>query len=83
MGRPSKRIVILNLTDHEPEAVFLNAEIASYYFDTKPASIRRQLQVDKRLPWLGYVWMWADTWEDENNEPLPGGEHKFKIELPI
>jgi len=73
-----RRVVILNLTTYEPEAVFTSAHVAAQYFNTSTTRIFNQCTYKPNLPLFGYLFRYADSWEEENGELLPGA----KVDLP-
>lgn len=79
MGRyPTRRVVILNLTDHQPDAVFMSVDLAAKYFNTYISKVYRQITLFPHLPLFGYLWRFAEDWEKENNELLPPND---RVEL--
>ena len=73
-----KRVVIINPITLEPEAVFKSAGIARFYFKTY--SNRIKLLCDNKGSDFGYNWMYADDWEKNNKDFLPGNKEAM-IEL--
>ena len=79
--RNIRRVVILNEKTLEPEIVFASYSLASIHFNTYHGKVYKMcVNAQSNNNW-GYIFMWADEWEKENGEFLPGDSSRIELEF--